>query len=65
MIRNLLSITTLSYILVLFMLGDHNFKLSNNALHNAFLIYIPDVFIFHLIDYFNLLEKLEPVTKNS
>ena len=45
--------------------GDHDFKLSNNALYNAFLIHIPDVFIFYLIECFNLLEKLEPAIKNS
>ena len=42
-----------------------DFKLSNNALYNAFLIYILYVFIFYFIEYFNLLEKLEPATKNS
>ena len=50
---------------MLLMPRDHDFKLSNNALYNAFLIYIPDIIIFYLKLFFDSLEKLEPSTKNS
>ena len=50
--------------LLLFMLGNYNSKLFNDALHKSFLIYVVDILLLNIMLLLKPVKELKPVVEN-